>query len=326
MINSNRKNGYLDLDNYFLERMGRSFKQQELFQYKIIAEELDGGSDKFWILSDKGEKIALFKQQLSYTKESYAELFSEEVCKILDIPTAHYDLATFKGKYGVISYNFIEDYDSYYAGYDIIADFYEEVLLKDEKISNLYKIDSNDDIDSVTDKLNNLEDIWTILEDYYHDNPRKKEIVSNIVNHLIDKLIFDIIMINVDDHCDNWGVLDNKLSPMFDNARVLNMHNISGIYDEKINLEEKKLLFTVDNSEINKPLEVLEHFLKISSSEYKEYLINKINILEANIEVIPLIIEKRTEYPIPNYLKQYFIKTLHQHLDKINMIINNKTR
>lgn len=333
-IDTKRVNGWLDLDSYFVNRLGRNFTDREdLFNERLIDIENGGRSNKFWILSEDKEKIALFKEQLSVdSDESYAELISEEISKILGMPTAHYDLATFNGEKGVISYNFIKKEDSYYSGFDIITDFYEQKLENNSELSELYGIDYyRNDIDDVLDKLNNLEDVWIILEEKYKGFHDKERIVSRIVNGLVDKLIFDILTVNVDDHCDNWGELDSLedgriLAPQFDNARIINLHK--NIFIEKTNsketLQDKELVFTVDNSKIRKPLEVLDHFLKVSSSEYTDLVIRKVNTLKDNIDNVPSRIENRTEFPMPRYLKEYFTTTMHDHLDKVEEVIYKK--
>lgn len=324
-IKTNRVNGYLDLDNYFINKLNRDYiDEEDLFVNGLIELEMSGVSNKFWILSSEGEKIALFKEQALYSDESYAELFAEEIAIVLNIPTAHYDLAKFNGNKGVISYNFIKQYNEYYSGFDIVSDFYEQKLENDEELSKLYNIDYyNDTIDDVVDKLNNLEDVWFILEERFKNNPSKQYIVKDIVNGLVNRLIFDILTINIDRHVDNWAIIDDTTAPLFDNSRILNMHKnvLTENLSNDVTLEDKELLFTVDNEHIRKPLEVLEHFLKISSSEYKDMVIDKVNNLQQNIEIIPEKIESRTENEMPKYLKTYFINSMHEHLGKVNEVI-----
>lgn len=335
-FNVKRINGYLDIDEYFFKRLKRKFIDYEDLELNgLITTELAGRSNKFWILSkDNNEKIALFKEQQFGTDEGYAELFAEEIAKILKMPSAHYDLAIFDGKKGVISYNFIKEYDSLYSGTDIILDFYEKKLEGNRELSELYGIDiDNDNLDIILEKLNNLEDIWFILEDKFKDCYDRELIVGRIVNGLVDKLIFDILTVNVDDHCDNWGIMDDseegkKIAHQFDNARILNLHHNILIekYVEDKKLTDKELSLTVDNLKIKKPLEVLQHFLNISSSEYRDLVKEKIDILQEHIDEIPTIIETRTCNPVPRYLNDYFKTNMHEHLNAVNEIVSNKRK
>jgi len=318
-----RINGFLYLDEYFIKLLGREYKSEEdLLNNGLIEIENSGISNKFWIMSsDKNNKIALFKEQMLGSNEAYAELFAEEIAKVLNIPTAHYDLAIFNGYEGVISYNFLENKNNDYSGFDLIASFYDKKLETDEELCQLYNIDYyNDSIDEVADKLNNLEDIWIILEDKFKDNPQKTEIVFNIVNGLVDKLIFDILTINNDDHADNWKIVDNKLSPLFDNSNIFGIRTLTTSTYDKI--KQKKLLFTVDNSYSNKPLEQLEYFLKISSSEYLDLVKDKVCNLESNIDLIPDRIEQKIEQKVPVNIRDYFINNMHIHLNNVHAILD----
>ena len=333
-IETGRVRGYLDLDSYFEQRLGREFiDNEDLFANGLIDLEQGGRTSLFWILDEEGNKLALFKEPLNYDGyEGYGELISEEVSKLFGMPTAHYDLASYRGIKGILSYNFLKEYDSYYSGFDVLADFYEQKLQKDKELSELYGIDYyKDDLDSATDKLNNLEDIWGILEDKYKDYPDKQYIVKRIMDGLVDKLVFDILMINEDDHCSNWGQVDDLekgkvLAPQFDNSSILNLYK--NIYTEKFasgkDIEDKELRLTVDNKGITKPLEVLSQFLGVSDSEYTDLVRDRVNILKENVEKIPTIIELRTEHEMPDYVKRYFITTMNTHLDKVSEVVETK--
>ncbi len=330
-VNLQRKDGWLDLDKYLEEYLGRPLTQEEYNDQTLLIDGLiepnvSGNHDNYIITI--GDEKVFYKSQEFNSDEAYAELFAEEISKVLDIPTAHYDLAILRGKKGVISYNFVKEYDTYYPGTDIILDFYERNLENNAKNRKLYNITNRDSIEDVLDKLNNLEDIWCILEERFKEYHNKEQIVFTIVDRVVDKLIFDILTVNIDDHTENWGILDDieegkMLSPQFDNARILNLHR--NILVEKFassqKLHDKELYLTVDNSKNKKPLDVLKHFLDISSSEYRDRVIDKVVKLQEKIEVIPNIIEERTYHPMPKYLKGYFITTMNDHLQKVNEVI-----
>lgn len=330
-IRFQRKDGWIELDKFIEERLGRPLTKKEynnnsLMIDGLIEPNISGNHDNYIITTEEGQ--IFYKSQQFNSDEAYAELFAEEISKILDIPTAHYDLAIFRGKKGVISYSFIKEYDTYYPGTDILLDFYEQNLEDDPEKRKLYNINNRDSIERMLDKLNNLEDIWSILEDRFKNNYNKDIIIPRIINGLVNKLIFDILTVNVDDHTENWGVLDDNelgkiLAPQFDNARILNLHRniLVERFASKSPLQDKELDLTVDNSSVRKPLDVLKRFLDISSSEYRDLVIDKVNKLQEGIDSIPEIIEKRTEYPMPSYLKGYFVSTMNDHLQKVNEVI-----
>ena len=132
-----RQKGFLDLNEYFNNVLGINVCRhdlQTLYEKGLIEVETTGLSDKFWIIDPiTTRKIALFKEQSNlYT--CYSELFSEEIAKILDFETAHYDLAVFNGYQGVISYNFLKNEENYLSGFDVLNEYFEEKIFMDQKI------------------------------------------------------------------------------------------------------------------------------------------------------------------------------------------------
>lgn len=331
-IVAKRERGFLNLNNYFNKMLGVEdvwyHDIQTLYEKGLIEVEASGVSDKLWIIDPiTTRKIALFKEP-NNTYLCYAELFSEEIAKILGFETAHYDLATLNGSQGVISYNFLKDEESYLSGFDILSDYFEEHIFMDEENAGMYNINLDEDsIEEAFDKLNNLDSIWSILEERYKNEHYKRQIVFNIMDKIVDKLMFDILTVNIDDHSDNWALIDNRLAPLFDNERIMNMHNKNKNEEEvKKGLNDKELLLTVDGSGINKPLEVLKYFLDISSSEYRERFEEKLNKLETNLEYVPSIIEKRTMSEIPKEIKTYFFSTMYEHLANVNNTLNDNNK
>lgn len=325
-IDTERISGWLNLDDYFKRQLGRDFQgKEDLSLNRLIEAESEGTSNKFWIIDKKTSlKIALFKEINFYRDEAYAELISEEVAKLLGMKAAHYDLAIFNNKYGVISYNFLKGDEYLIYGGDILVDFYERKLENDEELCELYGIDyNNDDLVIVTSKLNNLEDIWSVIEDRFKDEPNKRMIVKSFMEGLVNKLIFDILMVNHDDHSENWAELNKEMPPHFDGARSLNLHmDVSKISNQDIDkMEHRALSLTVSNSEEKRPLYVLEEFLKKSSSEYRDLLMEKVSFLREKMIIIPSIVESRTGAPIPYYLKTYFVNALNYHLDEVDKVI-----
>lgn len=330
-IVSKRQKGFINLNEYFNDKLGTNVSchdVQSLYEHGLIEVEATGISDKFWIIdSVTTKKIALFKEQNSIYM-CYSELFSEEIAKLLNFETAHYDLATLNGHEGVISYNFLKDKENYLSGFDLICDYYEEKIFMNEEIANMYNINlDTDTIDEAFDKLNNLDSIWSIVEERYKNNHNKRQIVFNIMDKIVDKLMFDILTVNIDDHSDNWALVNNRLAPLFDNERIINMHNKNKNEGEvKKGLKDKELLLTVDERGITKPLEVLKYFLNISSSEYRDRFESKLNKLEINLEYIPNIIEKRIMCEIPKDIKNYFLDTMNEHLSNVSMTLNETNK
>lgn len=333
-IKASRINGRLDLDEYFSQRGAKNCVDlEELANQGLIEPEISGICDKFWILSsDNNERIALFKVSEANSYADYAELLAEEMAKVMEIKTAHYDLATFNGMNGVISYNFLDEYDSIYHGTDIILDYYDEKIEDSAELLSMYGLTSKDLIDDVCLKLNNLEDIWSIIEHKYKDYNNKSGIVKRVMDGLVDKLIFDVLTNNVDDHSENWGIIDTDsgkyLAPMYDNSRVLGLYKnvvVEKALRQKQD-EEPPLYLTVDNSSDKYPAEVLDKFLRISSSEYVDLVKEKISLLQEHVCEIPEMVEARTGVQMSDFLKRYFNESIANNLETASTIVDKYDR
>ncbi len=332
-IKASRINGRLDLDEYFSQRGAPNCVDlEELASKGLIEPEISGICDKFWILSsDNNERIALFKVTEANSYADYAELLAEEIAKVMEIRTAHYDLAIFNGWNGVISYNFLDEYDSIYHGTDIILDYYDEKVDDNAEFLSMYGLTGKDLVDDVCVKLNNLEDIWSIIEHKYKDYNNKSGIVKRVMDGLVDKLIFDVLTNNVDDHSENWGIVDTDsgkyLAPMYDNSRILGLYR-NVVVEKALRQkdEEPSLYLTVDNSSDKYPAEVLDKFLRISGSEYVDLVKEKISLLQEHVCEIPGMVEARTGAQMSDFLKRYFNESITNNLEMASTIVDKYDR
>ena len=102
-------------------------------------------------------------------------------------------------------------------GYAILKKYFD--YLKNNK--HLIEIDE----ELILSKMNNLEDIWDALNFHFKDfnENLRKEIVSKIMIQLTEIFSFDIIMMQVDRHDENWEIMESEnendayLTPLYDN-------------------------------------------------------------------------------------------------------------
>ena len=83
-----------------------------------------GTKPKFWYRDAQG-KYRLYKEIRVGTGEDWSEKIACELCKLLESPHVHYDLATWKGTKGVISQHFCEN-DRLVHGNLLLASFISE--------------------------------------------------------------------------------------------------------------------------------------------------------------------------------------------------------
>lgn len=79
-----------------------------------------GTKPKFWYRNQEGE-LWLFKQSLQNSGEHWAEKATSELCRLLGIPHAVYELARWKGQIGVVSRTFVPDGGRLVLGNELLA-------------------------------------------------------------------------------------------------------------------------------------------------------------------------------------------------------------
>lgn len=228
----------------------------------------------------------------------YNELVAEELAKDFGLSCIDYDLAILNDKKGVISKNYQKDNVSYINGEDIIIDYYECKGL---------------DID----KYNNLEAIWDALEYRYKDFPNRKEIVANLMKKIVDIFIFDIITSQRDRHLENWQIIESEkdidIAPLFDNERIL-VSEAENIF----------LLLTIEEKISGNLFENLEVFLNVSSADYRNIIKEKMWIIsDENLQSVFKRIENKTEYPMPQSEKEYYLRKYQNHRKQLQQVLEN---
>ena len=218
------------------------------------------------------------------------------------MPHATYDLAIHKKRKGVLTKDFRKKDKKYVNGLSILEEY--------------FKHNKSDDSDYLSMKYNNLDDIWNALEYRYKDKPNKKEIVSKLMNQLVDLLIFDILVANSDRTYNNYqieeGEDDINLAPIFDNEGVLyNCNNISFYVEDSNN-----------NLRNSNPYVELEKFLDYGDSAYINRIKDKLWIIsDDNIEKVYEKISRKTGFEIPDGLAVDYMKEFMNHREKIEKII-----
>lgn len=316
-----RINGYIDLENYFFED---NYNSDEI---NTILPSIKNNYLRFQFEMD--DKLVLFKKVDGL---EFNELLVEEICKYLDIPSAHYDLATYKGVDGVISVSFKKDDYNYIDGYKIVKEYYD--YLYDTNQLELLGIDyykENDaskrtinkdgfiSLDEYPDFMNNLEVIWASLDYRYRDYQDKDIRVANIMDGLLKKKYLDFILKQRDSHFHNWmieeNVRDSSLVPLYDNSLILSFKNRD---------EYNKLPTSYrEDWELPSMYEDLKDFLRISDTSQIDDFIELFNKLD--IEAFDLCFKRvvdRTGYvPSVDY-KNKLYNNFERHRNKLSSIIN----
>lgn len=200
-------------------------------QFPIIEVPLDASQDiedlgtkyKFWFYHpDLG--CCLFKKARLNTGEDWAEKIASELCKLLGLPHANYELATFNGENGIISPSFIpkssleldNENSQTYLDYEIRLGnqiLYETVLHYPKDLKNPSQHTIENVFNAIANSTANLPINWTPPDG-----------ITTAVETFVGYLLLDAWIGNSDRHHENWALIrkadksDTYLAPTYDHA------------------------------------------------------------------------------------------------------------
>lgn len=169
-----------------------------------------GTKEKFWF-QDENLGLCLFKKARPETGEDWSEKIAAELCHLIGLPHANYELATFKDQYGTVSPSFIPERGSLSLGNEILSQAIA-AYPQSEKAPAQHTVSQVFDILQKTPL--NLPQNWT---------PPDK--ITSVVEVFVGYLLLDAWIGNTDRHHENWGVIrleaQTYLAPTYDHASSL---------------------------------------------------------------------------------------------------------
>lgn len=171
-----------------------------------------GTKYKFWYRGADGRRY-LFKEGRPSTGENWSEKIGAELCKLLRIPAAHYDLASFQGRSGVVTPTFVPDGGRLVFGNELLARIVKDYDQNQRYQARAYK----------------LRTVLGVLGFEVVRPPIAFETTSHILNAqdvFVGYLMFDAWIANQDRHHENWGLILTRdrmvhLAPSYDHASSL---------------------------------------------------------------------------------------------------------
>lgn len=188
--------------------------------YPII-QVLDDASDlpeqlgtkyKFWF-RDASNQQCLFKEGRPNTGENWAEKACCELCALLGIPHAHYDLAAWRHRSGVVSPTFVPDGGRLVHGNELLAKF-----VSDYEREKRFRARQH----TVAVVMGIMRFPGILLPSGHIP----LEQIKNAAGMFVGYLMLDALIGNQDRHHENWGLIvlsEGKvmLAPTFDHASSL---------------------------------------------------------------------------------------------------------
>ena len=186
------------------------------------SEELEnvGSKEKFWYTREDGHRW-LFKTNRPNTGEDWAEKIAAELCTLISLPHATYELATWTNKRGVVSRHMGQPDDQLVLGNELLAG---RVLGYPRDRGQHFYRNPQYTLDLTLDTLSDpaigilIDPAWSIPAG-----------VQTAAEAFLGFLLLDAWIGNTDRHDKNWGVLERPteqgprryLAPTFDHASSL---------------------------------------------------------------------------------------------------------
>lgn len=223
-----------------------------------------GTKSKFWYLNDDGVRV-LFKQGRPNTGENWAEKICCEICELLGLPHANYELAEWNGQRGVISPTIVGEGYRLVHGNELLAgvDGYEA--------EKRYRVRGHT-VRLVTAVVAHSNVNFPIG----YEAPDEFESAADVFTGY---LMLDALVGNQDRHHENWALVVGPdrgvyLAPTFDHAASLGRNESDEARADRLTTKDKgrsvevyverakSALYKVPSS--SRPLSTLEAFQEIA--------------------------------------------------------------
>lgn len=288
------------------------------FPVIIVTEEAYQGSEnealgskyKFWFEHEKFGRC-LYKQTRANSGEDWAEKIASELCAMLGLPHAIYELAlTSEGNRGVVSPDFLPSDTILVHGNELLTS-----IVPNYPTFGTYGI-SQHTIDMVLMTINNesinLPIGWSVISG-----------IQAPIDVFIGYLLLDAWIGNGDRHHENWAIVKNKtvstpnqtkyLAPTYDHASCLG-RDLSDEQRQQRSVESytnKSFSAFYGNAGDKKPLKTFDVFYRVTQS-YRDatniWLAQLESITEDNIKDIFNLIPRNRISPIAADYAQKILK------------------
>jgi len=227
-----------------------------------------GTKPKFWYRQPEGYSY-LFKEARSGTGEDWSEKIACELCKLLGLPHAHYDLALWKDKNGIVTRNCCIANGTLIHGNEILhslVENYPKGSDSDQKV--FYRVSQH-----TLNRVLGIVEVGFIKSPLGWETPSE---ISSAIEVFVGYLMLDAWIGNTDRHHENWAIISYEselyLAPTFDHASSLGRNENDKRRQERMITKDKnysvkayveKSDSAFYNEESNqKPMKTLEVFRK----------------------------------------------------------------
>ncbi len=277
------------------------------------ASEGSGSSEKVWLINPETNQTGLFKYKKDeYTTDHVSECIAYKIACLLDIRCAKFELGTYHGREGSMSYNIISGKQSLVEGIHYILKKHpkydkDTLVAKDHEVYSLEMI--KESIESFLD----FKEFLTIP-------------------------LFDYLIGNTDRHQNNWAVISEEgklyFSPLYDNSSSLCAYMnekdlVACLGKDKVKWKsvvetKSRSIIRITSKDTKKPthLEILQYICENYYEETKE-TVSKI-ILRITEENIDRILQEYTNEVLSANKKKIIKKFLLSKVEKMQEVYFEK--
>ncbi|MEG3437106.1 HipA-like protein [Pannus brasiliensis CCIBt3594] len=220
-----------------------------------------GTKEKFWLDDSLSGRKYLCKKARSNRGEDWAEKIAAELCGLLKLPSASYDLAVYRGERQVISPSFVPEAGALIAGNEILA-----------------RIIENYPQDSQNPKQHTLDNVFRAIEEEISELPPNwaspDERIGKPADVFVGYLLLDAWIGNTDRHHENWACIRWQgrvyLAPTYDHGSCLGRELEDKVRAERLQTKDRNRTVRVyvekcqsclyDRIEDKKPLKTFDAF------------------------------------------------------------------
>ena len=190
-----------------------------------------GSRFKFWFRGADSFKY-LYKEGREDTGENWAEKVASELCALLELPHAVYDLATWKQRKRVVTRSFVPEKGRLVHGNELLA-----LTVKEYQKTQLHK-----------QRQYVLRSVIAILSAKQFRPPVNSTVTADGVETAMDVftgyLMFDAWIANQDRHHENWGLILTEgsihLYPTYDHASGMGRNETDDTRRSKLSSNDTK--------------------------------------------------------------------------------------
>ena len=247
-----------------------------------------GVKDKFWFEIGDADKyeMFMFKRSRASTGEHWAEKIAAEIAKAMRIPCADYEIAIYKGDFGIRTKNLVSPEQRLIHGNELLGKASDDIL--QENLKNYHQTDH---------KISRVISFFKASVGDLFQPPSMLNKGISALGVFVGYLMLDVLISNQDRHNQNWGIVRNPsglsyLCPTYDHGSSLGRNET----EEKINrmlnatgnevdiakyVRKARSAFYSNEAEIKKSMytiDVLRFAKRHCLDEYK-YWENQLNLI-----------------------------------------------